>query len=110
MLADHAATVVGRHISLWVAVQSLSQLKTVYGAYRADTLMNNCDSKLFYRQASQETAEYLERSLGYRSGYARSETLHHGEETSEGRAERPVPLLKPGRDAAHGLGGDCLSP
>ena len=53
MLADHAATVVGRHISLWVAVQSLSQLKTVYGTYRADTLMNNCDSKLFYRQASR---------------------------------------------------------
>jgi type IV secretory pathway TraG/TraD family ATPase VirD4 len=93
MLADHAATVVGRKISLWVAVQSLSQLKTVYGAYRADTLMNNCDSQLFYRQASQETAEYLERYLGYRSGYARSETLHPGQETSEGRAERPVPLL-----------------
>jgi type IV secretory pathway TraG/TraD family ATPase VirD4 len=93
MLADHAATVVGRHISLWVAVQSLSQLKTVYGAYRADTLMNNCDSQIFYRQASQETAEYLERSLGYRSGYARSETLQGGQETSEGRAERPVPLL-----------------
>jgi type IV secretory pathway TraG/TraD family ATPase VirD4 len=35
----------------------------------------------------------LERSLGYRSGYARSETLHSGQETSEGRAERPVPLL-----------------
>jgi type IV secretory pathway TraG/TraD family ATPase VirD4 len=93
MLADHAATVVGRHISLWVAVQSLSQLKTVYGTYRADTLMNNCDSQIFYRQASQETAEYLERYLGYRSGYARSETLHPGQETSEGRAERPVPLL-----------------
>jgi type IV secretory pathway TraG/TraD family ATPase VirD4 len=49
--------------------------------------------KIFYRQASLETVDYLERALGYRSGYARSETLRPGEETSEGRAERPIPLL-----------------
>src|SRR5947208_4228128 len=30
-LADHATTVVGRGISLWIAVQSLSQLDAVYG-------------------------------------------------------------------------------
>ena len=108
MLADHAATVVGRHISLWVAVQSLSQLKTVYGAYRADTLMNNCDSKLFYRQASQETAEYLERSLGYRSGYARSERSITERKPVRDARSGPYRFFKPGRDAAHGLGGDCL--
>jgi type IV secretion system protein VirD4 len=93
LLAEMATTVVGRGVSLWIAVQSLSQLKAVYGAARADTLLNNMDSQIYYRQASQETAEYVERKLGYRSGYAYSETLHHGDKSSEGRAERPIPLL-----------------
>src|SRR3712207_9210266 len=39
------------------------------------------------------TAEYLERCLGRRSGYAESHTIRHGEETSEGRSEQGVPLL-----------------
>src|SRR5512147_1514864 len=33
-LSDHATTVVGRGISLWIAVQSLSQLDVVYGTKR----------------------------------------------------------------------------
>src|SRR5207249_6061408 len=66
-LADHATTVVGRGITLWIAIQALSQLETVYGKARADTLRNNMDTQIYYRQASQETAEYLQRSLGYRS-------------------------------------------
>jgi type IV secretory pathway TraG/TraD family ATPase VirD4 len=34
MLADQATTVVGRKIYLWISVQSLSQLETVYGRAR----------------------------------------------------------------------------
>src|SRR5258708_15205076 len=37
-LADHATTVVGRGISLWVAVQSLEQLRAEYGEARAQVL------------------------------------------------------------------------
>jgi hypothetical protein len=37
-LADHSTTVVGRGISLWIAVQSLSQLDAVYGRVRAQVL------------------------------------------------------------------------
>jgi type IV secretory pathway TraG/TraD family ATPase VirD4 len=33
-LADHSTTVVGRGVSLWIAVQSLSQLDAVYGRVR----------------------------------------------------------------------------
>src|SRR5947207_12581033 len=39
-LADHATTVVGRGISLWIAIQSLSQLETVYGKARAHVLQD----------------------------------------------------------------------
>src|SRR3954453_4940309 len=37
-LADYATTVVGRGISLWVAIQSLAQLEAIYGQARAEIL------------------------------------------------------------------------
>ena len=93
MLADSATTVVGRRISLWLAVQSLSQLESVYGRARAQVLRDNMDSQLFYRPTDIQTAKYLEERIGNVSAYARSQTLHRGDETSEGRSERPIPLL-----------------
>ena len=93
MLADQATTVVGRGISLWIAVQSLSQLETVYGRARAQVLRDNMESQIYYRPADLTTAKYLEDRLGVQSAYAHSETSRDGQETSEGQAERPIPLL-----------------
>ena len=93
MLADQATTVVGRGISLWIAIQSLSQLETVYGKARAQVLRDNMESQIYYRPADLATADYLERRLGNTSAYAHSTTSRDGEETSEGLAERPIPLL-----------------
>lgn len=92
-LADHATTVTGRGISLWVAVQSLSQLDAVYGKTRATVLRDNMETQLYYRPANQATADYLEHCLGRRSDYAHSETLREGTATSEGRTEQGIPLL-----------------
>jgi type IV secretion system protein VirD4 len=92
-LADHATTVVGRGISLWVAVQSLAQLDAVYGRERAQVLRDNMETQLYYRPADLQTAEHLERALGRRSGFAHSQTLHEGAATSEAASEQAVPLL-----------------
>ncbi len=92
-LSDTATTVVGRGISLWIAIQSLSQLDAVYGRSRARILRDNMESQIYYRPSNQETAEYLERCLGRRSDYARSQTLHDGTETAQGLSEQGVPLL-----------------
>jgi type IV secretion system protein VirD4 len=92
-LADHATTVVGRGISLWIAVQSLSQLNVVYGTHRATILRDNMETRLFYRPNDQETAEYLERCLGRKSDFAHSQTIRQGEQTSEGRMEQGISLL-----------------
>src|SRR6266550_1751353 len=83
-LADHATTVVGRGISLWIAVQSLSQLETVYGKARSLVLRDNMESQIYYRPTDLATARYLEERLGTHSAYARSTTLRDGAETSEG--------------------------
>jgi type IV secretion system protein VirD4 len=92
-LQEAATTVVGRGISLWVAIQSLAQLTAIYGKARAESLQNNMDTQLYYRQASQETAEYLERALGYRSGFACSHSQRAGSETAQGQSEQAVPLM-----------------
>jgi type IV secretion system protein VirD4 len=94
MLADQATTVVGRKIYLWISVQSLSQLETVYGRARATVLRENMESQIYYRPSDLTTAKYLEERLGTRSAYARSKTLYSARETtSEGLSERPVSLL-----------------
>src|SRR5512144_479241 len=92
-LADHATTVVGRGISLWIAVQSLSQLDAVYGRVRAQVLRDNMESQLYYRPSNQETAEYLERCLGRVSEYAHSQTAREGSAVSLSLSEQGVPLL-----------------
>ena len=82
-LHDAATTVCGRGVSLWLAIQSLEQLSAVYGRDRANILRGNMETQLFYRPNDLATARYLEERLGSVSAYARSETLHEGEQTSE---------------------------
>src|SRR5204862_395780 len=59
-LADHATTVVGRGIQMWIAVQSLSQLEAVYGRARAQVLKDNMETQLYYRPTDLSTANYLQ--------------------------------------------------
>jgi type IV secretion system protein VirD4 len=92
-LQKHVATVNGRGISFMIAIQSLSQLDALYGKYNATTIRNNMDSQIFYRQADLETAQYIEKRLGYKSGFAHSNTTHEGQETSQGESEREIPLM-----------------
>ena len=92
-LADHATTVVGRGMYLWVAIQSLSQLEVVYGRARAQVLRDNMESQLYYRPVDLTTAQHLEAKLGKQSAYAHSNTEREGIETSEGLTEQGVPLL-----------------
>jgi type IV secretion system protein VirD4 len=72
-LYDYATTVVGRQMSLWVAIQSIKQLE-VYGEANAETLLDNMNTQIFYRQR-RTTAKYLEEELGRRSAYS---GLDHG--------------------------------
>jgi type IV secretion system protein VirD4 len=93
-LADHATTVVGRGISLWLAVQSLSQLEAIYGRARAQVIKDNLESQVYYRPTDLSTAEYLEKRLGKVSGYAQSVTANpDGQERSTGRSEQAISLL-----------------
>jgi type IV secretion system protein VirD4 len=89
-LDEYATTVVGRQISLWVAIQSIKQLD-IYGEANAETLMDNMDTQIFYRQRGA-TARYLEREVGYHSAYSRSTISREGGEETHGISEQRVPL------------------
>jgi type IV secretory pathway TraG/TraD family ATPase VirD4 len=91
-LYEYATTVVGRQISLWVAIQSIKQLDAIYGEANAETLLDNMDTQLFYRQR-RATAKYLEEELGRRSAYSRSQSTREGGQETQGMAEQGVPLM-----------------
>jgi type IV secretion system protein VirD4 len=90
-LYEYATTVVGRQISLWVAIQSIKQLD-VYGEANAETLLDNMDTQIFYRQR-RTTAKYLEEELGRRSAYSHSQSTREGGYETQGMAEQGVALM-----------------
>ena len=48
-----------REISVSIILQSLSQLKAIYGEYRAQTIINNCDHFLYLGGMDVDTAKYI---------------------------------------------------
>lgn len=61
----------GRGVSLWLGVQSLSQLVARYGKDNAQTILTNCSTKIALHGLDVETAKYLSETLG--DGTVRSE-------------------------------------
>jgi type IV secretion system protein VirD4 len=92
-LPEYAATAAGRGISLWLAIQDLSQLEHLYKAHNARTIRNSMGAKVFYQQDDPDTAKHISETLGYRSGYSHSETLRDGEIASQGRSETAVAVF-----------------
>ncbi len=59
------ATVRSRGISFLLCAQSISQLRSVYGAAEATTILDNCDSVVYMGSGSSiETAEFVSRLCG----------------------------------------------
>ena len=91
-LYHYISTVRSRRISMLLAFQSKSQLEATYGKARAEDIRNNCETQIWFPPASIETADYLQHCLGDVSGFASSETDHHGAK-SHSSSEREVPLM-----------------
>jgi len=91
-LYEYATTVVGRQMSLWVAIQSIKQLDAIYGQANAEVLLDNMDSQIFYRQR-QATAKYLETELGKKSEYSHSHSQREGGYETQGMSELGISLM-----------------
>ncbi len=67
----------GRGVSLWLGLQSLSQLESRYGKADAQTILANCGTKIALSGLDVDSAEYFSRSLG--DGTAQvDKTSRHG--------------------------------
>ena len=77
---------------IWIAIQSIVQLEAIYGWANAQVLLDNLDSKVFYRQG-HATAEYLERELDKTSKFSRSQSSREGGYETQGLSEQAVPLV-----------------
>ena len=94
-LPQDVSTVRSRGISIWAAFQDNAQIEAIYREHKAKAIRNNMDTKLLYRQADFETAKDGAESLGYRSAFARSQTMRDGQAASEGLSEQAVHVLTP---------------
>jgi type IV secretory pathway TraG/TraD family ATPase VirD4 len=93
-LLTDVATVRSRGISIWASFQDNGQIEALYGK-QAKAIRNNMDAKVLYRQNDFETCREIAESLGYRSGFAHSQTLRDGQAPSEGLSEQAVYVLTP---------------
>ena len=92
-LPQYVSTCLGRHITCVTSVQNISQLDYAFGRAKAQALLGQMESVVFYRpaKADNETAEYIEKCLSWKSGFAQSKTAHtQGESQGESETRRPL--------------------
>jgi type IV secretory pathway TraG/TraD family ATPase VirD4 len=73
-------------------IQSIKQLDAIYGQANAETLLDNMDTQIFYRQR-RATAKYLEEELGRRSEYSHSQSRREGGYETQGMSEQGVSVM-----------------
>jgi type IV secretory pathway TraG/TraD family ATPase VirD4 len=91
-LPDHVSTLRSHKISITAVFQDRSQAYALYGRDRAINMFNNFRYQIYYRQDDLETALYLEKRCGFKSGFAHSKTEHE-HSVSTGESEQRIPLI-----------------
>jgi type IV secretory pathway TraG/TraD family ATPase VirD4 len=92
-LPDHVSTLRSRKISITAVFQDRSQGYALYGRDRAISMFNNFRYQIYYHQDDLETALYLEKRCGFKSGFAHSKTEHKGGSISTGESEQKLQLI-----------------
>jgi type IV secretion system protein VirD4 len=88
-----------RGLSIWLCLQSLSQLEDRYGKPAANTILANCATRIALAGLDPDSAEYVSRLLGQatltlsRPSWSLSHFLGRTSGVSYQRASSPRPLL-----------------
>jgi hypothetical protein len=80
---SYLATVGGYGMTMLLYAQSIAQLREIYGHDRAEAIMANLNTQLYYRAADQATAKYLSAALGEQLAVNRSVSTQTSEERHE---------------------------
>ncbi|MEN8236239.1 MAG: type IV conjugative transfer system coupling protein TraD [Pseudomonadota bacterium] len=63
-------------------IQDIPQIKDIYGNNGAQTILNQCNTKVFFRSTDPETCRYISQALGEREQIETSENLSYGANTT----------------------------
>jgi type IV secretion system protein VirD4 len=93
-LKKHIATVNSRGMSFVLGYQDISQIDENYGIANRKTILNSIRSYIFFYQEDIDTLRIIAEKLGYRSGFAHSES-EHGDSITTGSSEQKVYVITP---------------
>src|ERR687894_1469096 len=77
-LETYISTIGGYGGTLLLYLQTISQLDDVYGKTKAQTILGNCATKLFYPPRDLRPAEHVSRLFGTELRYVRSDSRSTG--------------------------------
>lgn len=77
-LETYIATLGGYGGTLLLYLQTISQLDDVYGHTKAQTILGNCHTKLFYPPRDLMTAEYVSKAFGTELRFVRADSHQPG--------------------------------
>ena len=63
-IIETLATIRKKKVSLSIIVQNLGQLEHIYGKAGAQTILSNCNSKLFYSGLDYDSSDYVSKMMG----------------------------------------------
>lgn len=91
------ATLRSRNVHLFLAIQSLSQLDTIYGKDERKVIIDNCAYKLVLHASDTDTQRYFSDMAGQKTAVIKSFTQGEGvrKEQNFTTQEQSVPLIRP---------------
>ena len=92
-LSNKITTFRSRRIWLTMAIQSVQQLKMVYGEETSEILKDNCDLQIFLGCNNDETKEAFVRSMGMKIGVKTSYAIASDGSMSASRGTENVPVI-----------------
>ena len=93
-LAGKITTLRSRRIWMTMAIQSIQQLRMVYGEDVASILGDNCDLHLFLGCNNDETKDNFARSMGKKLGVKTSFNLSNDNSVSVTKSTEDVPVIR----------------
>lgn len=93
-LAGKITTLRSRRIWMTMAIQSIQQLRMVYGEDTASILSDNCDLHVFLGCNNDETKESFARSMGKKLGVKTSFNLSNDNSVSVTKGTEDVPVIR----------------
>lgn len=93
-MSNKITTLRSRRIWLMMAIQSIQQLRKVYGDDTSNIIIDNCDTTVFLGSNNLETKQIFANSMGKKTGIVTSYNKGNNGEASENINTADVPVVR----------------